>query len=596
MARRHCDDGADAVAVHAAARRDADRAQRVDGDVVGAGDAAVDLDGQAAALEREPGVDEHIRRLHRVDDDRDEHRGEERRVVERASQRGEGHEGNRVRGVLCRHGHDVREAVVVEVAHGHAVDLAAAVVHPAGVGRRVAREVAAAPVVPQDDAGVRGFLPHGEVEAAVHEDVLVTVVVVVGGGRAPAERNRRKPVGRAGIDEGAVGLTQEPTALVVAGSVGHRQHVEQVVAEVRAVDVHVPIAVEVGVGQPHPAAMLGEARRVSDVGELPGAVVLVDADEAAVEAAVLGRRDRALVVGEHDVHVAVLVVVHHRPTPADVRRAADEAGRAARFDERIVARVHEQVVRVVVRKGVEEDCEQVDEVERVGDRDVEKAVAVDVAHRARGSPEPEAADLAAGGDVAEGAVAVVLEEDVGLVLPEDEHVRVAVVVGVAEADAGAVLSRRIGARGHRDVDEAQAPGLHELVGKEAVGRCRTVGDVDVEVAVVVEVEDRHSRSAAPLHREVRKVFEVDDALIGERLEDGEVRRLDALVPEARSDVGEGLGLRLSRESDPRSERCERSGTNEQGTASHGTSGATARLFVRGPCQRKKAKDLGRSAV
>ncbi len=136
----------------------------------------------------------------------------------------------------------------------------------------------------------------------------------------------------------------------------------------------------------------------------------------------------------------------------------------------------------------------------VADHDVEEAVPVDVAHGTGRRVALAAVDVAGQGLLEEGAVAEVLVEAVGLARPEYIEVRVAVVVRVAHTHTARVLGAGVDPGGEGHIDESHLAALLELVEVEAVGRAGPVGDVDVEVAVTVEVREGHPRSAARLDR------------------------------------------------------------------------------------------------
>ena len=192
----------------------------------------------------------------------------------------------------------------------------------------------------------------------------------------------------------------------------------------------------------------------------------------------------------HVLEGAVAAVVEQPVLLGRTRQRPAVVGGAAGHEARLVRRHQEAVV--------------------VADEEIEPTVAVVVEER-RGGAEPAIVDARRRGHVAEGAVAVVPEQ---LIRPQVGEVEVdpAVVVEVAGGDADAVPGGLdAGALG--DVDEAErarAVGARlEVVAVEAVGEGRrrrrredpflgrrvvdrvALAEVDVEVAVVVVVEQRH---------------------------------------------------------------------------------------------------------
>ena len=95
---------------------------------------------------------------------------------------------------------------------------------------------------------------------------------------------------------------------------------------------------------------------------------------------------------------------------------------------------------------------------------------------------------------------LVLVEMLGLLAAQHQQVGGAVVVDVAEAGPGGILlgGRRAGGVG--DQLEREASILGEPVAVEGVVFAGAVGDIDVEVAVAVEVEKGDARGAVALHR------------------------------------------------------------------------------------------------
>ena len=534
-ARRHAlgrdvQHGTDAAAVHRGAAHQADGAQRAHRQRAVAVAAAIEVDDQPAVREAQAEGDEVAARRRfevlGVDGAGVERRAPVEVVVLLLDVGGD---------VVGRHADHVGKAVAVEVGRGRPLHDAPVV----GGGHRlgVAPEVRAAALVLQHrprivvEDGVDGGGQRAEVD-----DVGVAVVVVVHGHRRPAERRRPQLAG-AGIVEGAVRLAEEPARAPLAAFEGEADRGVAVVAEVGGEDVQVAVAVEVGERQAHPGARRVGADVGGDVVEVAGAVVLEDVDVGAVR--LVGGK-RRLVVGVQQVEVAVLVEVDQGDGPGQRRsfgdrrtHAADAADAGGVGDVRpaVAAQVVEQLVGVALRIGDGEDGLAVGPVEAVGDRHVEQAVVVDVAHRARGVAVGAAAQAAVG-DLDEGPVAAVLEEAVGLDAAEHQQVVVAVVVGVAEADAGGVLGRRLDAGLGRHLAKADLAAVGELVGVEDVGGAGTVGDVDVDVAVAVVVEQRHPGRPARLLRRQDDVAEVHRRQLLEPVLDGDDRRAGAPVVDA----------------------------------------------------------------
>jgi hypothetical protein len=123
---------------------------------------------------------------------------------------------------------------------------------------------------------------------------------------------------------------------------------------------------------------------------------------------------------------------------------------------------------------------------RVGHQEVEQAVVVEVEEDG-GLRVADVANPGAGGQVGEGAVAVVVEEHVAAARAGDEEVLVAVVVVVGKGGghAHAVPEGHAGLVGH--VLEGAIP----LVAKERAG-AQLIAEEDVVVAVAVVVPDGHA--------------------------------------------------------------------------------------------------------
>lgn len=79
---------------------------------------------------------------------------------------------------------------------------------------------------------------------------------------------------------------------------------------------------------------------------------------------------------------------------------------------------------------------------------------------------------------------------------KDKKIVIPVVVEVAEACTLGVLRGRRDAGRDPFVDEAERTGFFELVDEQAVGRSGTVGDVDIEVAVPVVIDERGAGEAS----------------------------------------------------------------------------------------------------
>ena len=182
---------------------------------------------------------------------------------------------------------------------------------------------------------------------------------------------------------------------------------------------------------------------------------------------------------------AALHLAHqHRTAGVDLDHGADSAAVAVRPDQVELQRPAEQT-RVV--------AEELQGPVLVDDRHVDVAVAVVVGDRAAASVGDPHAGLA--GDVPEGAVAVVGEEQVGPRAGHgrDEQVLVTVVVGVEEVDAPGVVARHAGAlrrvvcvRPARMAEVEDVPPGLVLQGRAAAVQ---VGDVEVPGAVAVDVGD-----------------------------------------------------------------------------------------------------------
>ena len=239
------------------------------------------------------------------------------------------------------------------------------------------------------------------------------------------------------------------------------------------------------------------------------------------------------VVGDIDVLPAVAVGVEADEAETGGESRCDASG-LADVAEGSVGLVMEQDVvdrpeglgAAEVRRAVLTRAQLVGAVINVaGDVKVEKTIAVEVAEGGRGRPAVHVGS-GRGGDVGEGAVPQVAIETVGAVVAH-VHVDPAIVVDVADRDAHAVagvaqtrLSGDVGIA-------AVLPAPEEAVGRP-VRDTRlwqdvvAVGQVDVEIAVVVEVEK--GRAAGTDGREMELV-------------DG-ARLVDELQPGLIADVGE----------------------------------------------------------
>ncbi len=210
----------------------------------------------------------------------------------------------------------------------------------------------------------------------------------------------------------------------------------------------------------------------------------------------VGDARRARDVGERAIAVVAKQPVRH---PIEHRRMAVHA----------VAVLAQAAERVLLQP----------EVEVVGDVEVEIAVAVVVEKARAGAPLRGAArDPGGGRHVGEGAVAVVLVEDVGTEA-RDEEIEVAVPVVVADGDAGLVGALAGAApvharlRGHI----RERPVL--VVAVEDVGGARrAVHEVEILEAVVVVVDPGDARAEGLDHvllgRGSRLVHERDERLGG----------------------------------------------------------------------------------
>ena len=187
-----------------------------------------------------------------------------------------------------------------------------------------------------------------------------------------------------------------------------------------------------------------------------------------------------VVVGDREVQGAVAVEI--RPGDAVAGPVLQKVGRK-RVDEPPTPRVHEEVVLGGGNSGQEGRDDQ-----------VRQAVVVRIAPR-RGRGMVVNAQRCRIGHVREGPVAVVAPQDVRPV-GGDEEVQIAVIVIVGHRrDHAAVLVspvRVVHAERGSDVDE----GAIALVAEEGVLVTVLIRDVDIQVAVPVEVEPSHADGAA----------------------------------------------------------------------------------------------------
>ena len=290
---------------------------------------------------------------------------------------------------------------------------------------------------------------------------------------------------------------------------GHEQVVVAVGVEVAGIDAHAAL---------DPAIVI-ERRTRQQRAVAEGPVLLIDPQLV-----------RLAIVGDIDVHP---------PVPVDIRghdpeRRTKVAGHPClgrNVDERPVPTVAIQPVRNR-REGCRSAvvpfpaaCEAlglpcVDAVvEVVADIQVKPAIAVDVDERRRHAP-PGVSRARRPGDIGEGPVAVVAKQ---LVWPEAGAIQVdpAVIVDVTRCDAHTIRARaRVQAALRGDVREAQGAGsvrVHlEIVPIQTIRRRRSLEraggavraeqpalhEIDVEVAIVVEVEHRRARIQDLAHVEL----------------------------------------------------------------------------------------------
>ena len=219
---------------------------------------------------------------------------------------------------------------------------------------------------------------------------------------------------------------------------------EQVVRHVVGhIEVDIPIIVEIGRDHAEAgAAGLANARCGADVGELA---------------------------------VAQIAIQKIRTTLVDDRRAIGRLAEVVR-------------ARLVVGEG---------ELHIVGDVEIGEPVAIDVREAGAHRPALIGRDVGSVADVAEAAIAEILEQLVGAEVG-DEDVEVAIVVDVARGDSHAVaVGAYASAAGH--VHESQPTALGGVAVETIARQCRvafgerpTLHQPNVHAAIAVEVEDRRA--------------------------------------------------------------------------------------------------------
>ena len=329
-------------------------------------------------------------------------------------------------------------------------------------------------------------------------------------------RRRGKPGRERAVEEEALALVQE--------------EVEHVAGEVGQEEVGPPVVVEIGEVAAHAgddAARLvrGDARFEGDLLESGGRVPRRRSRVAEQEVGHAVVRDEhvhasvAVVVGDRDSHALALV-----RREADLLRDVGKGAVAVVAQQRVWQRLKDARVAVDAVAGLAPPAPDVGlacegPIEVVRDEEVEPAVVVVVEkRRARLQRVTRHGHARGGRNVLEPAVALVVIEHVVAVVGH-EHVRVAVIVVVADRDALGVAADALAAQAglRRDVDEPAGAGVVKeavegrRIAAQVIGRGRPVQEQQVDLAVAIIVERRH-RSAQRLERVLHLRGEV---LLGE---------------------------------------------------------------------------------
>ena len=109
----------------------------------------------------------------------------------------------------------------------------------------------------------------------------------------------------------------------------------------------------------------------------------------------------------------------------------------------ILAAIDEQLVVPIDAEGFDEDSRAAVHAGSITHDDIQQAILIHIAKRADDRTANVTTDAGLGGDVGEGAVAVVLEEMVGGAEAEDEQVVVAIIVSIAVTGRRCCPRRRV---------------------------------------------------------------------------------------------------------------------------------------------------------
>ena len=334
-----------------------------------------------------------------------------------------------------------------------------------------------------------GFVDFGIDVAVGHEDVEPAVVVHIEEADAPAEE--------ASIDAEAAGISavfEDGVAEIGVEGIG-------VAGEIRFYDIEIAVAIVIADGDAHAGLGLGfggESGAVFDGDVLEGAVVLVEVERGGsgivgdvnVGPAVvieIGGGDAEAVGADGVPHAGFLADVGERAVAVVVIEeifSAGEAGRSAGYDDAFVG----AGTFFGERSGFQV------EVDVVGDEEIEMAVFVVVDPGAAGVPARFGAGLeeaGAFGDVGEGAVAIVVIENV-LAVVGDEEIVVAVVVVVADAAGLSPAGADVEAGTFGDIGEGAVAIIFEEAAMRLFALRETleapaVDEEEIEPAVVVVV-------------------------------------------------------------------------------------------------------------